>query len=221
MARPPRIVLPDTCYHFLNRGNRQSTIFHEDRDYEAFLGLMREAHQRVPMPVIAGCLMPNHLHLVVRPLADSDLKLWAHWLFTKHASHYHAKYGTSGHVWQGRYKAIPIQQDEHLLTVMRYVERNALRSRLVASPEHWRWGSSRWRLSNHPPIALAEPPVPLPANWLTFVREPQSITEIAEVRNCIAKRRPFGSSEWTAATMAASGRKANPVGRPRKSMDGN
>lgn len=216
MVRPPRIILADTCYHFLNRGNRQSTVFHESTDFDAFLGLMREAQERVPVPLIAACLMPNHLHLVVRPAADGDLKHWAHWLFTKHASHYHAKYGTNGHVWQGRYKTIPIQHDQHLLIVMRYVERNAYRAKLVATPDGWKWGSLHWRLSNESPVALAESPVPLPRDWLTFVHEPRSIIELAEVRRCIAKRHPFGSQEWVAESVAATGWKTNPVGRPRK-----
>jgi putative transposase len=216
MARPPRIIFPDTCYHFLKRGNRQATVFHESGDYESFFALMREAQERVPVPVIAACLMPNHIHLVVRPASDCDLKQWAHWLFTKHASHYHAKYRTNGHVWQGRYKAIPIQHDEHLLTVMRYVERNAYRARLVAKPEDWAWGSLRWRLSNQPPIMLAESPVPLPTHWLTFVHDPQSLTELAGIRASIAKQKPFGDQEWTATTIDATGWKPKQVGRPRK-----
>jgi putative transposase len=216
MARPPRVIFPDTCYHFLNRGNRQSTVFHENADFAAFLGLVREAQERVPVPLIAACLMPNHLHLVVRPVSGADLKQWAHWLFTKHASHYHAKHGTNGHVWQGRYKIIPVQQDEHLLIVMRYVERNAYRAKLVATPEEWRWGSLRWRSTNSSPIVLSDSPVTLPHDWSDFVRRPQSIAELAEIRRSIAKRQPFGTQEWIAEQVAASGWCPNPVGRPRK-----
>jgi putative transposase len=222
MPRPPRLILPNTCYHFLNRGNRQSTIFHDARDYDAFLALMCEANARFPIPVIAACLMPNHIHLVLRPVTGIDLKQWAHWLFTKHASHYHLRYKTSGHLWQGRYKSIPIQHDHHLLIVMRYVERNAFRARLIAHPENWRWGSLRWRQSGEAPIELANSPVPLPANWLSFVHEPQSLTELAEIRASIAKQKPFGDSEWTSNAASASGRQQTlrRVGRPRKTRNG-
>ena len=66
---------------------------------------------------------------------------WAHWLFTTHARRYHRKHGGSGRVWQGRYKAFVIQGDAHLLTVLRYVERNALSANLVRRAEEWEWGS--------------------------------------------------------------------------------
>jgi putative transposase len=222
MPRSPRVILPHACYHFLNRGNRQSTIFHDGRDYDAFLNLMREAQARVPMPVVAACLMPNHIHLVLRPATGSDLQEWSHWLFTKHASHYHLRYKTNGHLWQGRYKAIPIQHDRHLLVVMRYVERNAFRARLIDNPEDWRWGSLRWREHGGSPIDLAESPVPLPRDWSSFVREPQSLLELAEIRSSIARQRPFGDQEWTSATAVASGNRQSlgRVGRPRKTGNG-
>ncbi len=85
--------------------------------------------------------MPNHFHLVLWPYEDGDLSNWMQWLLTTHVRRYHRMYGTSGHVWQGRFKAFPIQQDEHLFVVMRYVERNALSAQLVTSAEDWRWSS--------------------------------------------------------------------------------
>ena len=75
--------------------------------------------------------MPNQFHLVLRPHAGGDLSHWKQWLLTAHARRYHRHYRTTGHVWQGRFDAFPIEADEHLLTVLRYVERNALRAELV------------------------------------------------------------------------------------------
>jgi putative transposase len=222
MPRPPRIIFPNACYHFLNRGNGKSTVFHEDADYRAFLALMREAAERVPMPLIAACLMPNHVHLVIRPVNETDLPVWAHWLFTKHSHRHRAKYGTTGHLWQGRYKIVPVQHDEHLLTLIRYVERNALRANLVETPEAWPWGSLGWRLTRRGPLALAECPVELPKNWRDYVHEPQSPTEIAEIRSSIARQRPFGDQAWTTETAFASGSQQSlkAPGRPRSSGNG-
>jgi putative transposase len=76
--------------------------------------------------------MPNHFHLVLRPYADGDLSHWMRWLMTTHVRRYLRHYQHSGHIWQGRFKAFPIQEDEHLATVVRYVERNALRANMVA-----------------------------------------------------------------------------------------
>src|SRR5207247_523898 len=82
-----------------------------------------------------------HFHLVVWPLGDGDLSRWMQWLQTTHVRRYHEHYHSTGHVWQGRFKAFPIQEDEHLLTVLRYVERNPLRAGLAETLYGWRWTS--------------------------------------------------------------------------------
>ena len=78
--------------------------------------------------------MPNHFHLVIRTHADGDLGRWVRWLLMAHAQRYHRHYQTTGHVWQGRYKAFPVQDDDHLVGVLPYVERNAPRAELVVVP---------------------------------------------------------------------------------------
>jgi putative transposase len=125
----------------LNRGNARAEVFHAPTDYDAFLDAVAEATLRVPMRTLAYCLMPNHFHLVVWPVGDGDLSRWMHWLTTAHVRRYLAHYRHSGHVWQGRFKAFPAQDDGHLLTVLRYVERNPLRANLVARAEDWPWSS--------------------------------------------------------------------------------
>jgi len=87
------------------------------------------------------------------------------WLLTSHVRRYHQHYHSSGHVWQGRFKAFPIQQDEHFLTVLPYVERNALRAKLVPSAEDWRWGSLHARTARGGSDLLAPPPIELPKSW--------------------------------------------------------
>ena len=114
------------CYHVLNRGNGRAEVFHKKEDYIAFLDLMVQAQDRLPMRLLAWCLIPNHFHLVLWPHEDGDLSRWMQWLLTSHVRRYHRHYHGSGHVWQGRFKAFPIEEDEHLWTVLRYVERNAL-----------------------------------------------------------------------------------------------
>jgi len=125
-------------------GNRRAQIFHKAADYHAFVRLLRAAQLRVPMRVLSFCLMPNHFHLALWPYNDGDLSEWMGWLLTAHVRRYHQHYHSSGHVWQGRFRAFPIQEDEHLLTVLRYIERNALRANLVPRAETWAWSSLRW-----------------------------------------------------------------------------
>jgi putative transposase len=219
MPRTARAIAAENCYHVINRGNKKAAIFHEDADYEQFLALMSRAQRRVELPILAACLMPNHVHLVVRPSAASDLARWMHWTFTTHVRWCHAKYETTGRVWQGRFKAFSIQHDHHLLTVMRYVERNALRAGLVDRAEDWSWGSLAWRRRPQTTFELAAPPLPLPSYWRHLVNEPQSAAEVAEIRTCVIRQRPFGETDWVARQALDLGlqQSLSPIGRPRKS----
>ena len=122
------------CYHVINRGNGRADVFHKDGDFQAFVDLIGLSCQRLPLEVFGYCLMSNHFHLVVRSADDGDLLRWMQWLLTSHVRRYHRHYRSSGHVWQGRFKAFPIQADEHLLTVLRYVERNPLRAKAWIEP---------------------------------------------------------------------------------------
>ncbi|MBI3464668.1 MAG: transposase, partial [Planctomycetes bacterium] len=112
MPRTARASVGGMCYHVINRGNARGTVFHKDADYQAFVDLIGDACQRLPMRVLGYCLMPNHFHLAVWPQGDGDLSRWMPWLLTARVRRYHKHYRSSGHVWQRRFKAFPIQQDE-------------------------------------------------------------------------------------------------------------
>jgi putative transposase len=218
MPRTARAIVANCCYHVLNRGNKKARIFNAAEDYVQFQALMARAQDRLELPILAACLMPNHIHLVVQPRGDEVLRKWMHWVFTTHVRWHHAKYETTGRLWQGRYKAFAIQTDHHLQTVMRYVERNPVRAKLVERAEDWRWGSSAWRRSRSG-ISLEVPLAPLPAYWRQLVNEPQSAAEIAEIRTCVNRQRPFGAEDWVAAQAKLLGvdQSIAPIGRPRKS----
>jgi putative transposase len=217
MPRTARAIVAGCCYHVLNRSNKKARIFHEPSDFEQFKSLIVRAQKRLELPILAACLMPNHIHLVVQPTSDSDIARWMHWVFTTHVRWHHAKYSTTGRLWQGRFKAFPIQEDHHLFTVMRYVERNALRAKLVDRAEDWRWGSLAWRRSVNG-VEVAKSPTPLPSYWRQLVNEPQTAAELAESRTCVNRQRPFGAEEWVSAQAKALGIEQSlaPIGRPRK-----
>jgi putative transposase len=140
------------------------------------------------------------------------------WLLTTHVHRYHRCYGTSGRLWQGRFKAFPIERDAHLLTVMRYVERNALRAGLVDDSQDWAWGSLAWRNGAAYRCLLADPPVDLPRDWADRVNAPQTSCELEALRACVNRQRPFGDDDWVDRTAVDLGLQASlrPVGRPRK-----
>src|SRR4029078_883694 len=165
MPRTARASVGGLCYHVLNRGNGQAEVFHKEADYAAFVDLMVEANERLPLRILGYVLMPNHFHLVLWPRGDGDLSRWMQWLLTAHVRRYHRHYHGSGHVWQGRFKAFPIEQDEHLLTVLRYVERNPLRANLVERAEDWQWSSLRLFTPRPQVDWLHAGPVPRGRTW--------------------------------------------------------
>jgi len=189
MPRTPRASQGGYCYHVLNRGDSRRTIFHKDGDFAAFVKLLREAGERTPVHLLASCLMPNHFHLALWPQADGDLSDYMMWLLTAHVRRYHQHYHSSGHVYQGRCRSFPIQEDDHLLTVLRYIERNPVRAGLAERAQDWRWSSAALNRGNEPP-PLNPGPVPRPAAWLEHVHAPQTEAELDALRECIRRRRP-------------------------------
>jgi putative transposase len=143
MPRPPRADAAGEIYPALNRGNGRMTIFHKDADYEAFERVLNEGLERYPVSLFAYQWMPNHWHMVLSPREDGTLSGLMYWVTMTHTTRHHAHYQStgSGHLYQGRFKSFPIQSDEHIYVVCRYVERNALAAGLVSRAEHWRFGS--------------------------------------------------------------------------------
>ena len=170
MPRPPRADAAGGLYQALKRGNSRTQIFHKEADYEAFERILAEGLERYDVQCFCYQLLPNHWHLVLRPNRAGEMSRFLRWVTATHTMRYHAHYHTSGqgHVYQGRFKSFPVQDDGHFLTVCRYVERNALRAELVARAEDWRWGSLwRWRQPAEPaPAWLSAWPIPRLRNWL-------------------------------------------------------
>jgi putative transposase len=204
-------------FHVLNRGVRRLKLFEHPGDYRAFLQLVSEAQGRVPVRCLSYCVMPNHFHFVLWPQADGELSQFMFWLTTTHSMRWHVWRGTSGtgHVYQGRFKAFPIQQDAHFLRVCRYVERNALRAGLVPRAEAWPWSSLAQRYGTRLPVELADWPVPRPDDWLdTIQADPMAETE--EVRQAVVRSSPYGPVGWRERSAVRLGltKSLRPSGRP-------
>jgi putative transposase len=224
MGRPHRAAEGGYVYHVLNRANARMTIFEDDGDYEAFEEILAQAVARFEARLLAYCLMPNHWHLVVWPRTDGELSAFVGWLTLTHTQRWHAhrRSAGSGHVYQGRFKSFPIQEDEHFYTVARYVERNALRASLVPRAEQWRWSSLfRWlRGSSEDRQLLAAWPLPRRPHWVDHVNSPQTEAEAKAVRRSIERGNPYGDEPWTARIVSQMGLESTlrPQGRPKKSQ---
>ena len=185
-------------FHVLNRGARRASLFEDDDDYAAFLRVLSEAQTQSPTRLLCFALMPNHWHLVLWPERDGELSRFMQWLTRTHAQRWQlsrCSVGT-GAVYQGRFRAVPVQSDEHLLTVCRYVERNPLRAGLVSRAEHWRWSSAWQGISAEPRPLMSAWPIPRPGNWLEWLNGSEAEAHLRSVRQAIARQTPFGNSEW-------------------------
>jgi putative transposase len=226
MPRTARAAVGDQCYHVLNRSNAGAPVFRDDAGYRDFVALLERACARQPMRVLGYCVMPDHFHLVLHPHGDGDLGRWMRWLFTAQVRRHHARHGTAGHVWQGRFKAFPVQHDEHLALVLCHVEGNPRRAGLVARAEAWPWSSLAHRAAGPPPAWLddgpAAPWLAPPAAWVARVNEGLPLAACAAIRRCTTRGAPYGSDAWIAETAVRLGLASTlrPRGRPRKGAAG-
>ena len=209
MPRPRRTTPGGFVYHVLNRANARRRIFETPEDYAAFERVLGEGMQRIPMRILAWCLMPNHWHLVLWPTEDDQLSDYMRLVTLTHTQRWHAHRASAGtgHLYQGRFKSFVVQGDAHFLSVCRYVEANAVRAGLVGKAEEWRWCSlSRRQLPIRDGIQCTDPwPVPRPHAWSELVNEALPMAEVAAIRNCAQRGTPFGRTEWVASTASRLG----------------
>ena len=146
MPRRIRATAGGLVYHVLNRGVGRMRLFRKAADFSAMEQVLGEAVQRTRTRLLAYCLMSNHWHLLFWPREDGELSEVMRWLTVTHTQRWHANRHTSGTgpIYQGRFKSFPVESDDHLLTVARYVERNPLRANLVEHAVDWQW-CSLWR----------------------------------------------------------------------------
>ncbi len=220
MPRIGRGVVDGLTYHVISRGNNKQRVFHNDLDYKAFVHLIEEGKRLYPIKIFAYCIMPNHFHMVLMPIKGNDLSKWMHRLLTVHAQRYRQNYGTCGHIWQGRYKNFAIQEDTHLLTVIRYVEGNPVRAGLVSLARDWEWSSHKETIGLRKGAVVDELPIELPEAWENYVNAPLAETDLEKIRQSVNRQSPYGASPWQFELCKKLGVESTlrAKGRPRKDL---
>jgi REP element-mobilizing transposase RayT len=142
MARPLRLEVPDGLFHLTARGNARQRIWLDDSDASAFFEVLTTVVGRYGWQCHAYCLLSNHYHLLVSA-PRMELSHGARQLNGVYAQAFNRRHGRVGHVFQGRFKAILVQRDPHLLELSRYVVLNPVRAGLCSRAEDWRWSSYR------------------------------------------------------------------------------
>lgn len=220
MPRPLRADYAGEIYHALNRGNARNKLFFKDADYEAFERVISEGLEKYPVDLICYQWMNNHWHMVLSPQKDKAMSAFLGWVTMTHTQRYHAHNKTIGygHVYQGRYKSFPVQDDDHFHTVCRYVERNALTAKIVERAEEYRWGSLwNWR-GGDSVIELSPWPIKRLPRWIERVNQPMTKKETDAIKNCVKRGCPYGTDKWVQKIAKQHGLELTlrPRGRPKK-----
>jgi putative transposase len=222
MSAVPRVDVGGQIFHAYNRGNAGGQLFVADKDYSALEHILVEAKILTQMRILAYCIMPNHWHFVVQPVKDGDMGEFFHKVTVTHAKRWHTVRGSTGqgHIYQGTYKSNLCESGEHFLRLVRYVERNAARAKLVDKAENWRWGSAWIRLhgTEQQKKLLSEWPMEVPDDYYGLLNEPEHEEDLGVLRNALRRGCPYGSDLWTAAMIDAHHLESTTRarGRPRR-----
>ena len=201
MGRPQRTDIGGYVYHVLNRANARMTIFNTDKEYQDFEQILFDAVEKFKMRLIAYILMPNHFHLVLYPKYEGEIKKFMHWLTLTHTQRWHVATNTigHGHLYQGRYKSFLVEKNRYLWALLAYVERNALRAKLVKSIQDWKW-SSYYKRSHGTALQkklLATDSIAWPDGYEKSLALTEEKEELEAIRNSINRGKPYGSDGWT------------------------
>lgn len=218
MPRRPRHTLTGVAFHVMNRAVRGTVLFETQRDFDALSRTLREALYQSGVETLSYQVMRNHWHFVITCDRIANLSKMMHWFEGTHANRWAGAHRSRGrgYVYQGRFKAVPIQTSHSLFRVCRYVERNALRQNLVAAAQDWEWGSLHARCNDYYPIPLSPWPILPPEDWTELVNTPQTDAELGDLRRCIDRDQPIGDPEWVKAVAPFVGLTLRPIGRPKK-----
>ncbi len=222
MPRHARFLLPDVPHHVTQRGNHRESVFFCRGDHFAYLRLLREHSQQHSIEVVAYCLMPNHVHLVLVPSGAEQLHRVLRAVHGQYAQRINRMTRQKGHLWQGRYFSSPLDSD-YFLNAVRYVELNPVRAGLVGKAEEYCWSSAAAHcglgddsLVGSKPKSALFAKIASWSRWLSEGIADKSLTALR--RNC-SQNLPCGSSEFVAQLEKVVGRplQYKPAGRqPRK-----
>jgi putative transposase len=217
MARLARIVVPNAPHHVTQRGNRRQQTFFSDADYRLYLDLLAEFCGAHGVEIWAYCLMPNHVHLILVPPAETSLARAVGEAHRRYSRHVNFRQGWRGFLWQGRFASAPMD-DAHLAGAVRYVELNPVRARLAAKPEAWPWSSARAHIERRSDgIVAVEPLFQIlryeRSRWRAFLAEGLEEEVADEFRRAERTGRPIGDAGFVARLEARTGRRIA-VARP-------
>lgn len=231
MPRKPRFFVPGLPVHIVQRGRSREPVFFEDSDYRAYLEWLGEGAARYRCAVHAYVLMTNHVHVLATPDGREGITRMMQYVGRRYVPYVNATYGTSGSLWEGRYKASLIHDEAYLLTCMRYIELNPVRANMVKSPTHYRWSSYRANaqgetneiLTPHPLyLALGRGPGSRQQVYRDLFKAHLDPGALRDIRDAWQSGTPLGNDHFKEKIERKLKQKVGQArrGRPRKNRDG-
>lgn len=228
MARLPRVDLPTIPLHIIQRGNNKSICFSSVQDYQIYLRWLEEYSIKYQVDIHAWVLMTNHVHILCTPQKKKAVTDMMQSLGRRYVLYFNKKYGRSGTLWEGRYKACLIEQETYLLQVYKYIELNPVRAGMVKNPGEYIWssysinaqGGNNKMCTKHPIyMALGRTEQCRYQAYKALFLGCDNDSLINEIRKSTNKCLAFGSGKFKKKIELLSGRKIieGKAGRPRGS----
>ncbi len=225
MPRKARLLVPNCPHHIVQRGHNRKTIFVADDDYQYYLDNLREYKINFGVKVYAWCLMTNHVHLIIEPGEEVDAvsRLMTR-LAGRQTAYVNKLEGRSGSLWEGRFKASPIQRDAYLLACCRYIELNPVRAGMVSDPKQYRWSSYGMRIGDTPThwldqdlcyLGLGDHEDQRRKRYAQFVIDGMSTSDHRLMREAIQRNQLTGSNRFIEEIESRTGKRIVRRGRGR------
>lgn len=227
MARLPRYFAEGVPLHIIQRGNNRQRIFMDDSDFGLFYEFLREAAGRHGLAIHSHVFMSNHVHLLATPKSEGSAGKTLQSVGIRYACHFNKRYERTGTLWEGRYRATPIDSERYLMVCSRYIELNPVRAGVVAHPQNWRWSSYRQNAEGEPdPLSTQHPLFATLGNSLaeqrsayrTLFDEMAAPEDLRAIRDATNKGWALGDEAFKRKIEAIAQRRTSPlrVGKKRK-----
>jgi putative transposase len=193
-----RFVVPGFPHHLTQRGSRRQQTFFNDGDYRHFRSLLVKGKRKFDVRILAWCLMPNHVHLVVVPAHESSLSRFCADVHRRYAARINTRKGWRGHLWQERFHSF-VMDEAHLLAAVRYVELNPVRAGLCHHASQWPWSSVHAHLAGRSDdVTSAEPMLERIPDWAQYLRGANAAPIEQRLRQHARSGRPAGDEAFIA-----------------------
>ena len=229
MPRKVRILVPNYPHHIVQRGHNRKVVFLADEDYQFYLENLKEWKIKLGIKLYAWCLMTNHIHLIIEPGDDaSTASELMKRLAGRQAAFVNKQEGRSGALWEGRFKASPIQRDNYLLACCRYVEMNPVHANMVSGPRQYRWSSYRERIGlvdnglldmDASYLGLADDAVRRIERYQAYLKQGASDKEIELLRDAWSRNQLTGNDHFIDEIERRTGRRVEYRSRGRPGKD--